>query len=120
MDPDAMEIDTPPPEPPYNPYASLPSARQTNEPIAAFLQRLPPASNAARLICVYTKDFTDVADVRRVLLGLVEMGLVRADMPRGITYKCDAYTYLDIYGNNEFGLRASIYSSKEMGGGQGG
>ena len=47
MDPDAMELDTPPPEPPYNPYASLPSARQTNEPIAAFLQRLPPAGNTA-------------------------------------------------------------------------
>ena len=73
--------------------------------------------DAARLICVYTKDFTDVEDVRRVLLGLVEMGLVRADMPRGIMYKCDAYTYLDIYGKNEFGLRASIYSSSEMLGG---
>jgi hypothetical protein len=68
----------------------------------------------ARLVCVYTKDFTDVADVRRVLCALVEMGLVRADMPRGIMYKCDAYTYLDIYGRNEYGLRASIYSSREI------
>lgn len=68
----------------------------------------------ARLICVYTKDFTDVEDVRRVLLALVEMGLVRADMPRGIQYKCDAYTYLGIYGRNEYGLSAGIYSSKEM------
>ena len=42
-----MELDKAPPEPPYNPYASLPSARQTNEPIAAFLQRLPPAANTA-------------------------------------------------------------------------
>ncbi|KAK4032743.1 hypothetical protein C8A01DRAFT_40805 [Parachaetomium inaequale] len=68
----------------------------------------------ARLICVYTKDFTDLEDVRRVLLALVDMGLVRADMPRGIMYKCDAYTYLGIYGQNEYGLRASIYGSKEI------
>ncbi|AEO68300.1 uncharacterized protein THITE_14793, partial [Thermothielavioides terrestris NRRL 8126] len=67
-----------------------------------------------RLICVYTKDFTDVEDVKRVLLSLVDMGLVRADMPRGIMYKCDAYTYLEIYGKNEYGLRPSIYGSKEM------
>jgi hypothetical protein len=70
--------------------------------------------DSARLICVYTKDFTDLEDVKRVLLALVDMGLVRADMPRGIMYKCDAYTYLGIYGKNEYGLRASIYGSKEM------
>jgi hypothetical protein len=28
---------------PYNPYATLPGARHTNEPIPHFLQRLPPA-----------------------------------------------------------------------------
>lgn len=67
-----------------------------------------------RLICVYTKDFTDMADVRRVLLGLVQLGLVSADMPRGIMYKCDAYTWLEIYRQNEYGLRPSIYSSREM------
>ncbi|KAK4099119.1 DUF1917-domain-containing protein [Parathielavia hyrcaniae] len=67
-----------------------------------------------RLICVYTKDFTDVVDVKRVLDALVAMGLVTANMPRGITYKCDAYTYLDIYGKNEYGLQASMYGIKEM------
>ncbi|KAK3293027.1 uncharacterized protein B0H64DRAFT_418904 [Chaetomium fimeti] len=68
----------------------------------------------ARLICVYTRDFTDVADVRRVLDALVALGLVRADMPQGIMYKCDAYTHLGIYEGNEYGLRASMYGSREM------
>ena len=70
-------------------------------------------SDAARLICVYTRDFRDVEDVRRVLLALVDMGLVRAGRP-GVTYKCDAYTYLGIYRGNEFGLGASVYASREM------
>jgi hypothetical protein len=72
------------------------------------------AGDPTRLVCVYTKDFTDVEDVKRVLHALVEMGLVAADMPRGIAYKCDAYTYLNIYGKNEYGLPASVYGSKEM------
>jgi hypothetical protein len=66
---------------------------------------------SARVVCVYTKDFTDVEDVRRVLLALVDMGLVQVG---GIRYKCDAYTYLGIYGQNEYGLSAGIYSSNEM------
>lgn len=67
-----------------------------------------------RLICVYTGDFTDLADVRRVLLGLAESGLVPADMLKEIKYKCDAYTYLGIYGGNEYGLRQSIWGSSEI------
>lgn len=81
---------------------------------AAKVSTASPQTDPARLICVYTKDFTDVADVRRVLLGMVELGLVKADMPQGIKYKCDAYTYLGIYGKNEYGLSASIFSSTEM------
>lgn len=68
---------------------------------------------ATRLTCVYTKDFTDTDDVLRVLEELVKMGLVE-EHSRGIYYKCDAYTWLDIYRDNEYGLPASIYSSKEM------
>ena len=67
-----------------------------------------------RLICVYTGDFTDVADVGRVLLGLVELGLGPADMSREIMYKCDAYTYLGIYRGNEYGLSQSIWGSSEI------
>jgi hypothetical protein len=66
-----------------------------------------------RLICVYTKDFSDVDDVRRVLQALVDIDLVSED-GRGIYYKCDAYTLLEINSGNEYGLAASLYSSKEM------
>jgi hypothetical protein len=39
-------------------------------------------------------------------MGLVEVG--------GIRYKCDAFTYLGIYGRNEYELSGGIYSSNEM------
>ncbi|KAF2835660.1 DUF1917-domain-containing protein [Patellaria atrata CBS 101060] len=67
-----------------------------------------------RLICIYTKDFSDVDDVRRVLNELVLMGLVKADAPRGIYYKADALTHLGIESGNDYGLQASLYSSKDM------
>lgn len=44
-----------------------------------------------RLVCVYTKDFGDAEDVKRVLVGLKGMGLLRGDdggEGRGIYYKC--------------------------------
>ena len=67
----------------------------------------------ARLICVYTKNFSDMKDVKRVLHELVDMGLVSGG-DRGIYYKCDAYTYLGIESGNTYGLRASLYSSRDM------
>ncbi|KAF2108703.1 hypothetical protein BDV96DRAFT_670716 [Lophiotrema nucula] len=67
-----------------------------------------------RLICVYTKDFRDADDVLRVLQELVSMGLVGDG--KGIYYKSDVYTLLDIYGANaaDYGLQASIYSSQKV------
>jgi hypothetical protein len=67
-----------------------------------------------RLICVYTKDFRDKADVLRVLQELVSMELVGSG--HGIYYKSDPYTYLDIYSNTAsmYGLQASLYSSFKM------
>ena len=67
-----------------------------------------------RLICIYTKDFSDMDDVRRVLDGLVELDFVSSNNPRGIYYKPDAYTYLDISSGNEYGLPASLYSSRDL------
>jgi len=67
-----------------------------------------------RLICIYTKDFSDMDDVRRVLDGLVELDFVNLNSPRGIYYKPDAYTYLDINSGNEYGLQASLYSSRDL------
>ncbi len=66
------------------------------------------------LICVYTKDFTDQEDVKRVLVELVKMGLVRRGGERGAVYKCDAYTHLGISWGNRLGLKASNYRSWEM------
>lgn len=68
-----------------------------------------------RLICVYTEDFTDLKDVRRVLDALVELELVQKESTsRGIYYKHDAYTHWDITSDNEYKLKASLYSSKDM------
>lgn len=65
------------------------------------------------LICVYTYDFTDMDDVRRVLNELLELNLCRRD-GKPIFYKCDAYTYMNITSNNDYRLRASLYSSAEL------
>lgn len=66
-----------------------------------------------RLICVYTRDFSDKDDVKRGLKTLVETGLVDEES-RPIYYKCDAYTYLDIKSKNEYGLKASLFSSRDI------
>jgi hypothetical protein len=65
------------------------------------------------LICVYTYDFSDFEDVRRVLNQLVELNLCYAD-GKPIFYKCDAYTYLGIKSDNVYKLRASLYSSADI------
>ncbi|PWY88016.1 DUF1917-domain-containing protein [Aspergillus sclerotioniger CBS 115572] len=67
----------------------------------------------ARLIAIYNKDFGDKREVERVLRGLVELGLVKVG-ERPIYYKCDAYTYLGIDGKNTWGLRASLFSSRDF------
>ncbi|KAK4690240.1 hypothetical protein P7C71_g6500, partial [Lecanoromycetidae sp. Uapishka_2] len=72
----------------------------------------------ARLICIYTEDFGDKGDVKRVLERLLAMGLVNRNGAMGegraIYYKADAYTYLDIMSKNEWGLKPSLYSSREV------
>ena len=70
------------------------------------------SSGGQRLICVYTEDFTNEKDVRRVLDKMQELRLVKVEL--GIYYKCDAYTYLNIMSGNDYKLKASMYSSKEM------
>ncbi|POR36480.1 Uncharacterized protein TPAR_03325 [Tolypocladium paradoxum] len=66
-----------------------------------------------RLICVYTADFKDKADVGRVLQRLRELRLVEAK-GRLVYYKPDAFTYIGISHGNSWGISASIYSSKDM------
>lgn len=67
----------------------------------------------SRLICVYTDDFGDVEDVKRVVSKLVDIGLVGKG-PRSVYYKSDAFTHLEINSKNEYGLKASMYSSREV------
>jgi hypothetical protein len=64
------------------------------------------------VICIYTKDFSDLADVKRVLTNLNELNIVNKAMR--INYKCDAYTHLGIMSDNSYKLRASLYSSDEV------
>ncbi|KAI4260879.1 MAG: hypothetical protein LQ352_000034 [Teloschistes flavicans] len=66
-----------------------------------------------RVICVYTKDFSNLEDVKRVLARLAELGLAKK-FDGGIYYKVDAFTELGINAGNEWGLKPSMYSSKEL------
>nr|OQO27183.1 hypothetical protein B0A51_04443 [Rachicladosporium sp. CCFEE 5018] len=73
----------------------------------------PGNDKKGTLICVYTYDFTDLDDVRRVLDKLVDLGLVIPKL-KTIYYKCDAYTYLNLGSDNEYKIRASLWSSEEV------
>lgn len=72
----------------------------------------------ARLICVYTEDYSDREDVLRVLRRLDGMGLVKGrgamGEERGIYYKADAFTHLGVDSKNEWGLKASLFASKDV------
>jgi len=64
----------------------------------------PRTSSNGHLICVYTPDFTNQADVQAIAVLLDTLGLVR----KRLYYKPDIFTYARIYrasGNQ----RASIY-----------
>jgi hypothetical protein len=82
--------------------------------IGAKVATVPKPGDNSCLICIYTKDFTDAVDVRRELETMANLNLVDRHDSRGIYYKSDAYTYLDIYSNNPYGLKASQYASKDI------
>lgn len=44
-----------------------------------------------RLICVYTKDFTDIKDVSKVVHRLKDIGVV--ERGKAIYYKCGGFMY---------------------------
>ncbi|KAL2800777.1 hypothetical protein BJX66DRAFT_99465 [Aspergillus keveii] len=67
----------------------------------------------ARLICVYTKDYRDRDDIKRVLMNLMELGLVRKG-ERPVYYKCDVLTYLEIMSGNPYGLKPTLCSSADV------
>lgn len=64
------------------------------------------------LICVYTYDFSDLVDLKRVLRAMIENDIIKQDAR--IYYKCDAYTHLNIMSDNPYKLRASLFSSAEV------
>ncbi|KAI2627518.1 DUF1917-domain-containing protein [Hypoxylon sp. NC1633] len=66
-----------------------------------------------RLVCVYTADFSDTPDVRRVAGRLKQLGLIEAK-GRPLYYKPDVYTYLGISHGNPWEIRASIYDTASM------
>ncbi|RMD39281.1 hypothetical protein DV735_g5847, partial [Chaetothyriales sp. CBS 134920] len=70
---------------------------------------------------VAVANYSDMTDVERVWLEMKNLDLpVHGRDGRGIFYKCAAYSYLDIYSGNEFGLKPSLYCSRDFeGGGQG-
>ncbi|KAI9745997.1 MAG: hypothetical protein M1818_000678 [Claussenomyces sp. TS43310] len=67
----------------------------------------------ARLICIYTEDFTDKKDITLVLHKIRDLGLIDTKA-RPIYYKCDAYTYLRLGSGNEYDIKPSLYSSAEI------
>ncbi|KIY02523.1 uncharacterized protein Z520_00988 [Fonsecaea multimorphosa CBS 102226] len=79
-----------------------------------------------RLICIYTQDFSDQVDVKRVVQGMKDLGLLNPNLDgppsaagtnaalKTIYYKCDAYTHLDLTSGNEYKLKASMYSSRDL------
>lgn len=73
---------------------------------------------------MYARDFDNQADVKRILKELVRLNLAAAvpgPLTRGsgnaqkqIYFKTDAYTWLDIMGDNEYKLKASMYSTASL------
>ncbi|TVY39237.1 UPF0696 protein-like protein [Lachnellula occidentalis] len=66
-----------------------------------------------RLICIYTKDFSDRGDVTRVVQKLKDLGLIETRGSK-IYYKCDAYTFLGLGSKNEYQIQASLYNSGDF------
>ncbi|KAI0012389.1 DUF1917-domain-containing protein [Xylariaceae sp. FL0662B] len=79
--------------------------------------KVAPRSNVdrrtERLICVYTADFSDIKDVKRVAQRLKQLGLVQA-RGKPLYYKPDVYTYLGLSSGNPWEIRASIYDTNSM------
>jgi hypothetical protein len=65
----------------------------------------PRATRGRHLICIYTPDFTDRADVETVVQRLDNLGLVE----RVVYYKPDIFTYAGIYNRTRSSNRASVY-----------
>lgn len=65
----------------------------------------PSTSSGEYLVCVYTLDYSEMQEVMKVREELKNLGFTSA-----LCYKADIYTYLKIYGKNEYGLSEVLYS----------
>ena len=63
------------------------------------------AGSGKSVICVYTRNYLDLEDVKRVRKKLMELGFTHK-----LYYKPDIYTYLNIYRETFPGIRASRYA----------
>lgn len=61
--------------------------------------------NDLHVTCVYTKNYLDMDDVKRVRQGLRSLGFTKQ-----LKYKPDAFTYCGVYAKNKWKMPASCYS----------
>jgi len=78
---------------------------------AKVASKLATRANTEHLICVYTADFNDKQDVKRVASALHRLGFLPST-GKPLYYKPDVYTYLGISSQNPWGIKASIYDSR--------
>ncbi|TVY86021.1 UPF0696 protein-like protein [Lachnellula willkommii] len=103
-----------PPEEVNDVWAVVARATASNDlGIAAKVARDNGEDQRPRLICIYTKDFSDRGDVTRVVQKLKDLGLVETRGSK-IYYKCDAYTFLGLGSKNEYQIQASLYNSGDF------
>lgn len=110
--------------------------------ILYFLAQVSPIAGApvaTALICVYTENYLDIADVKRVRNTLRQMGKMNEEscflrrsffflsvkkksfrlclalgFTRKMSYKPDIYTYLDIYQNNPWRIPPTVYTEWDL------
>lgn len=61
----------------------------------------------SHVICVYTNNYFDINDVKKVRNVLKEIGIIQS-----INYKPDIFTYLCIYRKNKWNIKPSIYATR--------
>lgn len=66
----------------------------------------PKNESDSHVICVFTADYMDSADLQKVRQGLRRLGVKQR-----ISYKPDVYTHCRIYKSNEWNIHPSRYSS---------
>ena len=57
------------------------------------------------VICVYTENYLDMDDVKRVREGLRQLGFTKK-----LQYKPDVFTYCGVYAKNQWGIPPTRYS----------